>query len=168
VHLDSTNIRILNLLSRNARASITDLAEAVGRSETTVRERLSNLEAQGIVLGYCLRLDLAKAGLPLHAVIRARCDMRRAAEIGRRLSAIPEVLEARLTTGPRPLRIVVCAKDSEALEHLLATRIAPLELDGQQIDVTLQTLVPSRSPDLGLLAGPEPVKPMVSFVHPTV
>src|SRR5438067_16662 len=83
--MDETNLRILQLLQKNARMSLTDLAQAVGRSESTVRERVTALELGGFLKGYEARVDWDQAGLPALAIMHARCDMNRIAEVAKQL-----------------------------------------------------------------------------------
>jgi Lrp/AsnC family leucine-responsive transcriptional regulator len=148
MYLDSTNLQILHRLARNGRTSIAELAQTVGRSESAVRERVSHLESHGVIAGYGARLDLARIGLGVRATVRARLDPRRVEEISKRLRAVPEVLEARLVTGRLSLWIDLCAQDMAALEALIARHIAPLDLEGLEVQMTLQTLVDARPPDI--------------------
>lgn len=151
MYLDSTNLQILHRLARNGRTSIAELAQGVGRSESAVRERVAHLEARGVIVGYGARLDLARLGLGMRATVRARLDPRRVEEISRRLRAIPEVIEARFVTGRLSLSVDLCAQDMAALESIIARHIAPLDLEGLEVQVTMQTLVESRPPDIQVL-----------------
>jgi Lrp/AsnC family leucine-responsive transcriptional regulator len=151
LYLDATNLQILHRLARSGRTSIAELATVVGRSESAVRERVAHLEQHGVIGGYGARLDLARLGLGMRATVRARLDPRRAEEVARRLRGVPEVLEARFVTGRLSLWIDVCAQDMAALEGIIARHIAPLDLEGLEVQVTLQTLVESRPPDIQAL-----------------
>ena len=163
MYLDSTNLQILHRLARSGRTTIAELAQTVGRSESAVRERLAHLEAHGVVLGYGARLDMARLGLALRATVRARLDPRRIEDVSRRLRAVPEVLEARLVTGRLSLWIDLCAPDMAALDAIIARHIAPLDLEGLEVQVTLQTLVEQRPPDIQALLPDRrtPPKPVV-------
>lgn len=142
--LDPTNLRLLALLQDDARASVTDLARAVGRAESTVRERLAALERDGVLLGYRALVDPAKLGFQNRAVVRAGCDRRRMAEVARRLQAVPQVVRVDLLSGPRPLLIEVVAESLPRLERVVEERIAPLELDGLEVDLVLRPLLDGR------------------------
>jgi Lrp/AsnC family leucine-responsive transcriptional regulator len=160
VYLDATNLQILHRLARSGRTSIAELATVVGRSESAVRERVAHLEQHGVIHGYGARLDLGRLGLGMRATVRARLDPRRAEEVARRLRSVPEVLEARFVTGRLSLWIDLCAQDMAALEGIIARHIAPLDLEGLEVQVTLQTLVDSRAPDVqALLPERRPLPP---------
>jgi DNA-binding Lrp family transcriptional regulator len=50
--IDEVNLQILRLLQSNGRMSLAELAVTVGRSESTVRERVNSLELDGFLMGY--------------------------------------------------------------------------------------------------------------------
>jgi Lrp/AsnC family transcriptional regulator, leucine-responsive regulatory protein len=143
VKIDDTN---LQLLQRNARLSITDLAAAVGRSESTVRERVAALELGGYLKGYEARVDWAQVGLPASAVIRARCDMSRVQEVAKQLSAIPNVTRALLLTGPKQILAIVRVRDLQHLHQLLRERITSGALSDIETEIALESLVDHRPP----------------------
>jgi len=165
MYLDSTNLQILHRLARNGRTSIAELAQSVGRSESAVRERVAHLEAHGVVAGYGARLDLARLGLGVRATVRARLDPRRAEEVSRKLRAVPEVLEARLVTGRLSLWVDLCAPDMAALEAIIARHIAPLDLEGLEVQMTLQTIVEARPPDIQAILPDKRNAPVVQVAN---
>jgi DNA-binding Lrp family transcriptional regulator len=144
VQLDGTNIRLLEMLQDDARTSIIDLARSVDRAESTVRERIAALERDGVLRGYRALVDPEKLGYGARAIVRADCDRRRIAEVGKRLAAVANVTSVTLTTGPKPLAIEVVAESLARLEQVLEERIAPLDLDNIEVDVVLRALVPPR------------------------
>lgn len=48
--------KLLMLLRKNARVSITDLAKALYLSRSTVQNRIARLEASGVISGYSVQL----------------------------------------------------------------------------------------------------------------
>ncbi|MBN7797943.1 Lrp/AsnC family transcriptional regulator [Parahaliea mediterranea] len=55
--LDHTDRQLINLLTRNARASTSALARALGVSRSTVQDRIARLEQRQIIEGYTLRFN---------------------------------------------------------------------------------------------------------------
>lgn len=145
--MDETNLRLLDLLQKNGRASIAELALAVNRSESTVRERLTALELGGFVQGYQARVDWGLMGLPARAVVRARCDSNQIAVVAQKLAAIPNVIRAVLLTGPRPILAILWVRDLQHLHTLLRDRLGTFLTD-VEAEVTLETLVEDRFPSL--------------------
>lgn len=55
--MDDIDVKILKLLQKNARSTISDLSSAVGMSMPAVSERLKKLELSGIIRQYCAILN---------------------------------------------------------------------------------------------------------------
>src|SRR6266550_8489729 len=72
VTLDSTDWALLAELQRNARASVTQLAQAVSMSASAVTERVRRLEQAGVIRGYRAELDLAAVGYAVLAFVRLK------------------------------------------------------------------------------------------------
>ena len=67
--LDETNKAVLYLLQRDARRITTqEMAEKIGVSASTVRNRIEQLEEEGIIRGYHPDVNYDKAGLQLHVL----------------------------------------------------------------------------------------------------
>lgn len=142
--LDGTNLRLLALLQEDARMSVIDLARAVDRAESTVRERVAGMERDGVLRGYRALVDAERLGYKARAVVRADCDPRRLGEVARRLAAVPNVASAMLTTGPKPLVIELLAESAARIEQVVEQRLAPLELPGLEVELVLRALVEPR------------------------
>jgi len=55
--VDDLDMKIINLLSENARMSNVDIANEIGVSEGTVRRRINEMVKKGIIEGFILLLD---------------------------------------------------------------------------------------------------------------
>jgi Lrp/AsnC family transcriptional regulator, leucine-responsive regulatory protein len=144
-NIDRINLALIELLERDGRMSVTDLARHVRRAESTVRERLSVLEAAGTVKGYRALVDNERLGLRVRAVVRADCALSDVPRLTNELRAIPEVTEAQLTSGPKPLFLTLMVKDLDHLGHVMEQKLAPLRLDGLELRVIVQTLIEART-----------------------
>ena len=58
--LDKMNVRILNLLQRDAKITTAEIARRIKRAESSVRERIYAMEREGIILGYSAIVDKAE------------------------------------------------------------------------------------------------------------
>jgi Lrp/AsnC family transcriptional regulator, leucine-responsive regulatory protein len=146
--LDRINARLLEILQKDARTSVSELARVLQRAESTTRERLALLEKRGFITGYQAVIDPVKVGYRIQAIIRADCDMATLPELGRRLRTIPNVVSAQMTTGPKPIRIEVVADDLSKLEEVVSKRISPLQLRDVEIGLIVQKLVETRPPPI--------------------
>ena len=66
---DPVDRAILSEISRDARATLSHLSDAVGLSVSAVQSRLRRLETRGVITGYRALLDPEKVGTPLSAFI---------------------------------------------------------------------------------------------------
>lgn len=66
---DAVDRRIVAEISRDARATLAQLSEAVGLSTSAVQSRLRRLESRGVITGYRPVLDAEALGKPLSAFI---------------------------------------------------------------------------------------------------
>ncbi|GAA2912152.1 Lrp/AsnC family leucine-responsive transcriptional regulator [Microbacterium keratanolyticum] len=67
--VDSVDRAILTEISREGRATLAQLADAVGLSISAVQSRLRRLETRGVISGYRAILDPEQVGTPLSAFI---------------------------------------------------------------------------------------------------
>lgn len=67
---DAVDRRIIAEISRDARATLAQLSEAVGMSTSAVQSRLRRLESRGVITGYRPILDAEALGKPLSAFIQ--------------------------------------------------------------------------------------------------
>ncbi|GEK85348.1 Lrp/AsnC family transcriptional regulator [Microbacterium aerolatum] len=66
---DTVDRRIIAEISRDARATLAQLSDAVGLSTSAVQSRLRRLESRGVIIGYRPMLDAEALGKPLSAFI---------------------------------------------------------------------------------------------------
>lgn len=67
--LDEKDRRILAALNNDGRASYSEVAAAVGMSQSGVHERVRKLEEAGVIRGYRAEVDLDAIGLPITAIV---------------------------------------------------------------------------------------------------
>ena len=125
--LDATDTRILRLLTRDARASYTDLGEAVGLSANAVAQRMRRLEASRVVLGYRAVVDPALQAVGVSAVVHLRTASEAdAAELEARLAAIEEVTDVLELAGPVAYEVRVrCPNETRLYDVVQAIRGLP-------------------------------------------
>lgn len=100
--LDRIDRKILDVLQKNGRISITDLAEQVGLSATPCSERVKRLERDGIIAGYYARIDPKAFGLSLLVFVEIKLSAKSGDVFDRvklELQYLPEVMECHLVSG---------------------------------------------------------------------
>jgi Lrp/AsnC family transcriptional regulator, leucine-responsive regulatory protein len=117
--LDDTNVRLLELLQRDARTSLAELGRQVGLSSPAVSERLKRLESEGVITGYRVEIDPRKLGYGLGVAIRIRPAPRQLAAVAALARDTPEVIECHRVTGDDCYVMTAYVRDVEHLETVI-------------------------------------------------
>lgn len=102
LELDRTDRKILDLLQRDGRLSITDLAQQIGLSASPCSERVKRLERQGVISGYHARVNPRALGKSLLVFVEITLAAKSEAvfeQVRRELLHVPDVLECHLVSG---------------------------------------------------------------------
>lgn len=67
--LDRTDLRILEELTHNSRITMKELGEKVHLTGQAAAARLAKLEDRGVIEGYTIKVNQAKIGYPVHALL---------------------------------------------------------------------------------------------------
>jgi Lrp/AsnC family leucine-responsive transcriptional regulator len=100
--LDKIDRKILSILQKDARISITDLAEQVWLSVTPCSERVKRLEKEGVILGYHARLDPHALELSLLVFVEIKLSAKSSVifeKFKKEIVKLPSVLECHLVSG---------------------------------------------------------------------
>jgi Lrp/AsnC family leucine-responsive transcriptional regulator len=70
--LDDLDRKLLDILVKDSRTSLKDLAQHIGLSSPSVSERLRRLEERGVIRAFTIDIDPQALGYPLQAIVRIR------------------------------------------------------------------------------------------------
>jgi len=153
--IDQTSLVILETLQSDARISNAEIGRRVGLAPSAVFERIKKLEERGAVRGYNANIDPAAVDLGLLAFVLVRAEERGGApRTEAALVAIPEVQEVHHVAGEDCFMLKVRARDTAALNDLLANQIVALEsVRSTKTTIVLRTAketstIPIASPEL--------------------
>lgn len=128
---DQLDRDLVALLQADARISVANLARKLDVARTTVLARLSRLEAEGVIVGYTVRLgaDVADAGLQAYVGISLNAKQQR--EVLKRLARMPELVQLASVSGefdymavlraPTPVRLDALLDEIGEIEGVLKT-----------------------------------------------
>lgn len=107
--LDDVDRSILYLLQQDARnKTAQEIADQVGVSASTVRNRIADLEADGIVQGYHPEIDYEAANLPLQVTFVVSAPPTGLSEYSEQIRNIQGVIDVReMLTGRRNIHVDV-------------------------------------------------------------
>jgi Lrp/AsnC family leucine-responsive transcriptional regulator len=123
-NLDTTDRRILRLLSADGRSSYQGVADEVGLSRPAVMERVKRLEESGYITGYGAHLNRVKLGFPVTAFVSVRYG--NSTYVGdeprmREMAKHPGVIECHHVAGEDCYILKVVAPDLEGVQEILRT-----------------------------------------------
>ncbi|MFJ8827597.1 Lrp/AsnC family transcriptional regulator [Streptomyces sp. NPDC102467] len=116
VSFDETDIRILEALQQDGRASYAELARTVSMSASAVTERVRRLEESGVIRGYSAVVDPERLGLGILALVRLRYPTGNYKPFRDLVATTPEIVEAHHVTGEDCFMLKVLARSMRHLE----------------------------------------------------
>ncbi|MFV0374876.1 Lrp/AsnC family transcriptional regulator [Microbacterium sp.] len=125
--LDPVDVRLLNALADDPRATVVALADRLGISRNTVQARMSKLDRSGVLLSFERSMSTHALGYPIEALIAVQVRQADLPRIVEELQEIPEVVQAHGLSGPVDLMVRVAARDTK---HLFDVDAGILAIDG--------------------------------------
>ncbi|NVJ27693.1 MULTISPECIES: Lrp/AsnC family transcriptional regulator [Myxococcus] len=118
--MDELDIRLVDLLQRDGRATQLELSRAVGLSQPAVAERIRKLEERGVITGYAARVDATKLGKDITAFIGVSIEHPKYFEgFAKKVLALPDVLECHRVAGQDSYLVKVKTANTRTLDSLL-------------------------------------------------
>lgn len=127
--LDRIDHQILDILQKEGRIAISELAARVNLSTTPCSERVKRLERDGIIMGYHARLDPKLVDRNLMVFLEIKLSAKSGDvfdQVARNLSALPEVLECHLISGEFDYLVKARLKEMSAYRRLLGDLLKQL------------------------------------------
>ncbi|HEY9165018.1 MAG TPA: Lrp/AsnC family transcriptional regulator [Candidatus Kryptonia bacterium] len=119
--LDPIDHRILEILQKNARTKLNEMAQQLGLTIPTISERIQKLEDRGIIKGYTAVLDAKRLGKDITAFITVSIDSSKHYQMFmERARETEEILECHSVTGEGSHLLKVRAENTNSLEKLLS------------------------------------------------
>jgi len=134
IQLDAVDLRIIEHLRLQGRASNQQIAEGLGLTATTVSSRIKRME-EANQLRVVAVSDFAAHGFNFLMRVMVEVDGRPASQVAHELAEIPEVFATHLVTGRYDIDMLVALHGLEDLSSLLLEKFS--QVSG------IRTMVPS-------------------------
>lgn len=130
---------LLALLTENARASITELADRLGVTRATAQKRLARLEQSGAIAGYTVVLADAAADTQVRAHVSVIVRPKSTPSVIADLRVMAEVRAVHSVSGDYDLIAEIAAPDVAALDRAIDAVIAIPGVERTRSAVILST-----------------------------
>jgi DNA-binding Lrp family transcriptional regulator len=115
--LDSHDLKLIELLKVDSRASVTSLAEKMGIARVTTHDRMVRLQREGIIRRFTVDINAKEWGYDLRAFIFVRCDRgnvdRR--DVAQKMCALPYVVRCNVIAGDWDILVEVVSPSMDSL-----------------------------------------------------
>lgn len=126
--IDNIDLKILTLLTQDAKLPYTEVAKKVYVSGGTVHVRMKKMEDMGIVKGTTLSMDYSKLGYDVTAFLGIYLERSSLYDdVTLKLREIPEIVKMHYTTGNYNIFIKIHCKDTQHLREVLHDKIQKVE-----------------------------------------
>jgi DNA-binding Lrp family transcriptional regulator len=122
---------ILEILEKNSRYSVEQIAVMLGKSEDEVRAVIEKMEEDNIIVGYNTLINWEKTGKDtVNALIEVKVTPQRGEgfdKVAERIYRYPQVKACYLMSGGFDLTVIIEGKSMKEVALFVAEKLAPLE-----------------------------------------
>lgn len=158
VELDAVDVRILELLQKNASLSIADIAQQVGLSSSPAWRRIERLKRDGVITDQVTLLNKEKLGLSFEVFASVKLQLPSRENLDRFETAVkawPEVVECATVTGAIDYMLRIITRDMHAYDDFLRDKMLALGLVSD-VQSRIVMRVPKRTTAAPLELMPKP------------
>ncbi len=140
--IDELDIKILNIIQKNARIPNAEIARQVDMAPSAVLERIRKLEERGIIMGYEARLNAEALELGLVAFVFVKTDDHVGGiATARQIAKIPEVQEVHDVAGEDCYLVKVRVRDTQHLMKVMREHLGKMKaIRSTRTTIVLETL----------------------------
>ncbi len=117
--MDATDYHIINVLLKNGRIQLKELAVQVSLSPPAVAERVRRLEDAGVIEGYKAIVNYDRLGRVVHVQINVNLKIQRAEKFMEFVDSEEAIFECHHVTGPYSRILQARLRNMDELETLL-------------------------------------------------
>ncbi|VUT25633.1 MAG: HTH-type transcriptional regulator Ptr2 [Candidatus Methanolliviera sp. GoM_oil] len=125
--MDGKDREIIRILQENARTPFTEIAKRLKVSESTIRNRVSALERDGVIKKYTIVVDPVKMGLNTVAIVGLDVEPSMFLEAAKKMVEIEKVRYVATSTGDHMIMSEIWTKDGKELSVLISEKIGKIK-----------------------------------------
>lgn len=131
LELDPIDLRILDLLQKDASLSIAEIAEKISLSSSPAWRRIERLKKIGVIMRQVTLLDTEKLGLSFEVFASVKLQLPTRENLERfeiAVAAWPEVVDCATVTGAVDYMLRIVTRDMHAYDDFLRDKVLALGL----------------------------------------
>ena len=117
--LDNIDRKIIEMLQKNARTPVKEIAKEVFLSSPAVSARIEHLEKNGLITGYHAQINPVFLGYHIKAFINLEVEPNQKKDFYPFIQSIPNVIECNCVTGDYSMLIEVAFRSTMELDHFI-------------------------------------------------
>lgn len=125
--IDSIDKKILTLLQEDARMSYAEIGRHIHLSRVAVRDRIKQMEEDGVITKYSAIVDSRALGLKLAVFLEIEVLPSRIEQVASEITKMEQVTIVYQMTGPTILHVHLYVENNNKLSAFLNEKIYPLE-----------------------------------------
>ncbi|MCD6488065.1 MAG: Lrp/AsnC family transcriptional regulator [Desulfurococcales archaeon] len=118
MNLDQKDLKILEILCRNARTTYSEIAKAIGVSDVAVIKRIKKLEQAGVIKKYTVILDPRKLGYKSVSITGINTEPEYLFSVLSYLKEKDYVKYIALTSGDHSIMTIIWARDGDEMARI--------------------------------------------------
>ena len=141
--IDKLDKAIIKELQQNARRPFTDIARKYEVSGGTIHQRVERLRELGIITGSKVTVDRKKLGYGVEVLLGIHLvNAKHMKKVLQKLENLPEVIQAKYTTGHFALFVTVVTADIDSFHQFLVKKLQVIEeIRSTESFVCLNTMI---------------------------
>ncbi|MCK5152305.1 MAG: Lrp/AsnC family transcriptional regulator [Candidatus Thorarchaeota archaeon] len=124
---DDNDRTIIDILRRNARSSLRDIAKVVKMSPSSVRNRIERLVERGLIKRFTVDLDYRKMGYEIQVIVLITSRPGSSEEIYKALQSFTEIFKVYWTSGPANFVCIVRVQNMNELSQFMTGQLEKLK-----------------------------------------
>jgi Lrp/AsnC family transcriptional regulator for asnA, asnC and gidA len=117
--LDDVDLKIIEILKKDSRTPYTEVASAIGVSDSTIHVRLKKLKDEGVLLRYTIEINEEYFGKKVQGLVMINVSPGHLEEVISRLKIINNINKIFETHGVNDLVALIYANDLDDLRQVL-------------------------------------------------
>ena len=124
--VDDKDIRIIDELIRDSRTPFLEISRKMRISEATVRKRVHDMQASGVIKRFTMDVDPSKMGFATTAVLGIDVKPENFLDVARSLAAMDEVKCLATSSGDHMIMAEIWSRNGADLSRIISDRVGRL------------------------------------------